>query len=691
MTLPSWRDWLFSGKAFAAAMLALYIALALGLPRPYWAMSAVYIVSNPLAGATSSRGLYRVLGTILGASAAVLFVPALVDAPELLSLAIALWTGTLLFISMLDRTARSYVFMLAGYTLPLIALPTIGSPDAVFDVALSRAEEIIIGITCASIISSIVFPTSVGTALSGRISSWLDDAGVWADEILRGEGASPSTPLKRQKLAADVAGLDLVISQLGYDPGTRDIVRHSKELRGRMLMLLPLFSSLADRLHALKTSEGGLPQDLVAILDAVADWMKSGGKGQASDTPATLSREIERLQQSDEPLGWNHLVRSSALARLQEVVDLWQDCISLRDQIASGRHVGPWRPAFRHRRVVAKTHHHDYALLAFSAGTVVLATFIACLIWIFTGWDAASGAGFVAMVAVGCSFFATMDKPAPLLRAMVKWTVVSLPIAFIYLYGILPAVTSFEMLVLVFAPPFLFLGLLIPRPQYFLVGLILCINTASYVALQDRYTADFVSFLDGGIAAAAGLAFALVWTLLTRSFGAEIAARRLMKAGWIDLAETAAGSRRGDHEKLSGRILDRLGQLVPRLAVIENRELKTVDGFADVRLGFNVVMLQQQRASLGLPGASSVAAVLSGIADYYRARTKTREAISPPDTLRDRIDDSLRNIVRDGEENRRETIDALVGLRRVLFPDAPPPGDWPVPQIANSRLPLAAE
>ena len=107
MTLPSWRDWLFSGKAFLASMLALYIALAFDLPRPYWAMAAVYVVANPLAGATSSKGLYRALGTLIGASAAVFFVPLFVNSPELLSLVVALWTGCLLYISMLDRTPRS--------------------------------------------------------------------------------------------------------------------------------------------------------------------------------------------------------------------------------------------------------------------------------------------------------------------------------------------------------------------------------------------------------------------------------------------------------------------------------------------------------------------------------------------------------------------------------------------------------
>lgn len=96
MTFPTWRDWLFSGKAFLASMAALFIALSLDLPRPYWAMAAVYVVANPLAGATSSKGLFRALGTLIGAAASVLFVPLFVNAPVLLSLVVALWTGTLL-------------------------------------------------------------------------------------------------------------------------------------------------------------------------------------------------------------------------------------------------------------------------------------------------------------------------------------------------------------------------------------------------------------------------------------------------------------------------------------------------------------------------------------------------------------------------------------------------------------------
>src|SRR6267143_4170895 len=65
----------FALKTFAAAMLALIIAVWLDLPRPYWAMTTVYITSQPLAGATSSKAFYRVLGTLIGASATVAMLP----------------------------------------------------------------------------------------------------------------------------------------------------------------------------------------------------------------------------------------------------------------------------------------------------------------------------------------------------------------------------------------------------------------------------------------------------------------------------------------------------------------------------------------------------------------------------------------------------------------------------------------
>lgn len=261
----------------------------------------------------------------------------------------------------------------------------------------------------------------------------------------------------------------------------------------------------------------------------------------------------------------------------------------------------------------------------------------------------------------------------------------------VYLFAILPLVHDFEMLVLVFAPPFLLLGLLIPKPQYTMLGMLMAVNTASFVAMQNRYSVDFAVFANEGLAAMTGLVFAFAWTVATRPFGAEIAARRLVQAGWADLAELASGHRPGDNERLAGRMLDRLGQLVPRLAAIEDRELARIDGFAELRVGFNIIELQKARRGVAAPCRSAIDAALAGVAGLYRERITDRRFIAPPARLCDALDEALRLAAHQSGAQARRSRDALVGLRRVFFPEMPGPAGRLVPQPAAAGLLLAAE
>ncbi|MDQ0467415.1 FUSC family protein [Labrys wisconsinensis] len=683
--LPTWRDWLFSAKAFLASMLALWIALAAGLSRPYWAMAAVYVVANPLSGATTSKALYRALGTLLGAAGSILLLPPLADTPELFSLAVALWTGGFLFVSLLDRTPRSYVFMLAGYSLPLIALPTVSEPGTIFDVAVARTEEITLGIVCASLVFALVLPVRVGPVLGAQAAAWLRDAGAWAGAILRREGATGATR-ERQRLAADIRAMDMLISQIAYDAATPVATRQARELRGRMAVLLPILSSLADRLEAVRAN-GAEPAGLAAVTAGILAWMEAG--------PEAAPDEVDRLQQALaalEPRGaaardWDGLVLSSALERLKELVDLWQDCRALQRRITLGHRADRWKPAFRHRRTVGARPHYDFGLLLFSAGSVVLATLAACFVWIATGWD--QGAGCVIMTAVGCSFFAALDNPAPQIRSFVIWMGVSVVASAVYLFAILPAVHDFPMLVAVFAVPFLIVGTLVTRPQFTMIAMLLAVNTASFVGLQASYSADFATFANGNIASVAGGLFGLVWSLVTRPFGAAFAARRLVRAGWADIAATARGGANRDPDVFAGRVFDRLGQLVPRLAQTADPDVAAADGLAELRIGMNILDLQRIRPALPAGLHPSLDAVLDGVAAAFGRRVATGRAEPAPESLLRAVDAALAALtearIGTGE---RAGLQALVGLRRALFPHAP--GPLRLGPLA-AALPIAAE
>ena len=75
-----------------------------------------------------SKAMYRFIGTFVGGVAAVVMIPNLVNAPVLLSVAMATWIGLCLYLSLLDRSARAYLFMLAGYSAGIIGFPTIAEP-----------------------------------------------------------------------------------------------------------------------------------------------------------------------------------------------------------------------------------------------------------------------------------------------------------------------------------------------------------------------------------------------------------------------------------------------------------------------------------------------------------------------------------------------------------------------------------
>src|SRR5215475_4713319 len=152
-----------------AVLCALYIAFALDLERPYWAMFSVFIVAKPISGAVRSKVVYRLLGTVGGAAMALFLVPPLVQAPMLLCVAISLWVGACLYFSLLDRTPRSYVLMLAGYTTAIVGLSVVDRPETIFDTTVARVEEISLGIICAAVAHSISFPQNIATKLNERI------------------------------------------------------------------------------------------------------------------------------------------------------------------------------------------------------------------------------------------------------------------------------------------------------------------------------------------------------------------------------------------------------------------------------------------------------------------------------------------------------------------------------------------
>jgi uncharacterized membrane protein YccC len=209
---------LYALRLWASVCLALFLAFWLELDNPYWAGTSAAIVCQPQLGASLRKGWFRMIGTVIGATAIVVLTACFPqDRIAFLGL-LALWGAVCAFGATVLSNFASYSAALAGYTMAIIAADTLGvtggaSPE-VFLVAVTRASEICIGIVCAGVVLA-------GTDLGGatrRLAEPLADlaariAGGFTRMMASVGQELPDTQIERRELVRHVLALDPMIDQ----------------------------------------------------------------------------------------------------------------------------------------------------------------------------------------------------------------------------------------------------------------------------------------------------------------------------------------------------------------------------------------------------------------------------------------------------------------------------------------------
>jgi uncharacterized membrane protein YccC len=664
---------LFSVKCFVAAMLAYYIALRIGLTRPYWAIGTVYLVSQPLAGAAVSKAIFRLLGTLLGGTAAVVLVPSFVNEPAILSAALALWVGLCLYVSLLDRTPRSYVFLLAGYTATIIGFPSVNVPGEIFNVAIVRVQEISIGIVCGGLIHGLIFPRTVTDRLLHRIDAILVDAERWSRDALAGT-RDTTLDRDRRRLAADLADLHQVAAYLPFD--TARLLPRARTVRAfqdRLSMVLPMAATVEDRLAELHADPLGVPAPIATLVAQIGDWLDAGVSDENRDTTAgeliAAARYLDPIAKDGFP-AWRDLLVLSLLSRLAELVEAHRDCQNLRDQARTPT-IRPLTPTVAELLACAKGHvlHRDHGLALRSALGTVVAIGLGCTFWIATAWT--DGATAVLILSVCCALFGNVDAPAPNVFKYFLGSVLGVGMALAYDFVILPRATDFVTLAAVLAPGLLLMGSIMARPQltFLSLGIVLTFPIVSVLGATNG--SDFAAFANASLAILIGTGFAVVTVGLFQTVGSEHSIARLVRAGWRDVALRARGQAR-DTERWTSRMLDRVGMLAPRLAARRGHDDQPLlDALRDLRTGYVAGELDALGGG-ATPGTRALLArTLAGVADYFRALDPARHA-RPTSSLLADIDRSVTAFATEPSPAlRRHGLILLTSLRRNLFPDAP--------------------
>jgi len=662
------RPIIFSVNCYIATIFTMLAAFSLDLKSPGWAMTTVYLTSQPLSGAMRAKAVYRVIGTFVGGTAMVAIVPNLIDAPELTTLAIILWVALCVFVSLLDRTPRSYMFVLSGYTAALIGFPSVLAPDTVFDTAVSRVEEITLGVVCAAIVHSLIFPESVFSAFEKKLRGAIADARGWLAYGLT-QQATPQAEMERRRIAADISELYLLGTSLRFDTSPhRPDISTIRAFDRKIVSLLPLVSAIEDRLTLLRRM-GPLDAKLTRVLAGAYDWVSAKVPGDELRLAELKQACVAATPTVGPQSSWADLVTVNLTVRLMELIDSWHANLGFAAYLAEPEHTPSPDIRTAAAQIGPKPMHTDPGIALLSALAAAVAMGICAFFWIATAWP--DGAGAIAFAAVACTLFASLDDPTPTIRNITLLLALCIPIVFIYQFFVLPAIGGFVLLCAVLAFVLIPAGLLMAIPAYAPIGLALALGFCVEMSLQTSYTADLAAIVNSNSAFVLGGIAGLIVTRLMRVIGTQASARRLMRATHRDLADLAAGRSHPTRDQWASRMLDRVALLLYRQPRFEPRpQHEFADALEDLRLGVNMIETQSLAPAMSKPAQDSLAAMFVGLAAHFRALARGRVAPLGDDLLK-KIDIAIGEVTT-CTATTHACIAAIVGLRQSIYPDATP-------------------
>lgn len=577
MTLFSKSALLFSGKTCLAAFLALYIALELNLDKPAWSLTTVYVASQLYSASTISKSVFRFLGTLLGGIFVLLIYPATVQDPMLFSLCISLWVALCLYLSLHDRTPKSYVFMLAGYSAAIMGFPDVTAPADITYTVISRIEEISVAILCSSLVHRLIMPVSMSSLLEQSVSVWYQNARKLCTELMTVMPKEKS--LEREDILIQMANYPLnvetLITHCVYEgEAARRLIRLVSVQYQHLSYLIPTLTAIETRLSLLAEQHIRFPEQVAQAFQQFLHWLSSSEHGAETlvikEQLATAQQQLQAIWKQGELTIEESLLLTGLLERLLNFVRIAEAYQTV------GEHVSDL-PIHAGRGKIKRSHKHvDKGLLLLSCFTAFLATFMTCLFWIGSGWVDGSTAPM--MAAVLCSFFAAMDSPIAPMKIFLKGVVVAIGISMLYTTLLIPEATSFEAMMLCLAPGLLALGLVIANPSTNLIGLIVATQIPGLIGMSHDFKPNLLLIVNASLSTLTGITAAVIVTAVIRNKRPAWTAKRALRKGLRELLQfiTAVELNSASlimRQQFIARTLDRVNVILPRKRIDNDNEL----------------------------------------------------------------------------------------------------------------------
>jgi uncharacterized membrane protein YccC len=211
------RRWFYAMRIWAATVVALATAFWLELDAASTAAVSIGILALQTQGQMFQKSGYRLAATGLGVVASIAITGLFSQTRDLFIVAVAVWLGVCVFVAGLFDGNRAYGAVLAGYTVSIVAVLQVDTPQNIFLSGLNRGAAIAIAIAALALVNSLTGAPSVYVGLKQKLAAALAAVTAFALKALQGETVSATATADLMRL---VTGLRPEITAL-YAESTR--------------------------------------------------------------------------------------------------------------------------------------------------------------------------------------------------------------------------------------------------------------------------------------------------------------------------------------------------------------------------------------------------------------------------------------------------------------------------------------
>lgn len=508
--------WLFVFKTLLAFYITGWLAMRLSLPAPTSAMLTTIIVANRQTGMVLAKSFYRAIGTVGGALVAVLIVAAFPQERELFLVAMSLWLGICAGGATFFRNFKAYAFVLGGYTAAIVGLPVIDHPPAIFDSAVARLSEVLLGLLVSGVVSDVMFPSKMRDVLRRTARE------QFAHFIAFVQGATggsiPREQLERAHLrfVRDAVALeDLRSSVIFEDAEARARSGHMELYNQRFMVASTTFQSLHHLINRLaragrKASAQALIQLYAPIGTALAAPIEAGTAAKIFLPRLVQAREV---MQANVPVLRESLADTTdrrdfdtGTALQQRFVDELYDFVDVAAALQAPKLTGGAAERMR----FVRGNDVAGALLATTRTTITM--LLLGVFWIESAWPVGSGAMLLATVFA--ALFAVTPNAASVTTSVLLGYVLGVAMSFACVFFVLTRMDGYGLLVAGTVPFMIICVVMMIRPSLASLGLGAAFGFVNSLGLQNPMVFDPVSLINNGMAQIVGVGAAAVAFLL---------------------------------------------------------------------------------------------------------------------------------------------------------------------------------